>query len=130
MVVSVSQLGCGNESTAPSLDIDPSLVGTWVAEAIATDESGVELCTYVQTRLVLHDTGRFDWYAYDLVSPSVGDCDETTSTKESGQWRTQDGNVAFTPPPAVTGVEGPTLDLAYELVGDELSIGFLMFDRE
>ena len=125
----VALLGCG-DPTGPSPGIDLSLVGTWVDEGRATDTSGVLLCTYVQMGLVLHGTGQFDWHFVELVSASMGDCDETTSTKDSGQWHTQSGKVTFTPPPPITGVEETTLELPYELDGDELRISFLTFKRE
>ena len=126
IVVMVSLVGCGDGSTGPSPDIDPSLVGSWIAHLSATDWTGVFLCTYIAMRLVLHETGQFDWYTAD--SPPAAACEVSTFRKDSGDWRAQDGNIVFTPPPME--VEGATLELAYELVGDELHAGPIVFERE
>jgi hypothetical protein len=123
----VVQLGCSGDTTGPASGVDPSLVGSWVNRGKATDESGVLLCTYVAMRLVLHDTGRFDW---DLVDspPWEVDCEATTYLRDSGVWRTHDGTIVFAPAPL--GVEGATLELPYELQGDELEVGAIVFERE
>lgn len=126
-VVMVTQMGCGDGSTAPTPDIDPLLVGSWVFRDDAFDEStGVLLCTYVAMRLVLSGNGHFDWDTVD--SPAADACDAPTYRKDSGDWHVQDGSIVFAPPPM--DVAGATLELSYELVGNTLHVGPLLFERE
>ena len=124
LILFAAQLGCGS-SSGPSPSIDPSLVGTWVAEISVSDPSGSR-CT-MSMRLVLSDTGGFEWNVFEPVS--FADCD-TRLTRTTGQWRAQDGSATFTPPPPVFGVEEPTLDLPYELTGGGFRIGFFTFEPE
>jgi len=127
-VVILAPVGCGDSSSGPGPDIDPSLVGSWVLRASATDESGVFLCTYVAMRLSLDESGRFDWDT--VVSPSAAVCQTPAYRRDSGGWHAGDGNIVFAPPPPPLGVNGATLELSYELSGDELHVGPLLFERE
>ena len=36
----VTQAGCGESSTGPAPDIDPSIVGSWIHEGRETDSNG------------------------------------------------------------------------------------------
>ena len=126
-LVLVVQLGCSGDPTGPASGVDPSLVGSWVNRGRAADESGLSLCTYVTIRLLLYSAGRFDCDTADSPPWEI-DCEATTYNRESGVWRTHDGSIVFAPPPM--GVEGATLELPYELEGDELHVGAIVFERE
>lgn len=126
-LVLVAQLGCSGDLTGPASGVDPALVGSWVLQQRAPDGSGVSLCTYVAMRLVLYDTARFDWDFVDSPPWEI-DCEATTYARDSGAWRAHNGTIVFAPPPM--GVEGATLELPYELEGDELHVGAIVFERE
>jgi hypothetical protein len=126
-LVLLAQLGCSGDQTGPASGVDPSLVGSWVNRGNAIDESGVSLCTYVTMRVVLNDTGRYDWDTVDSPPWEV-DCEAPTYIRDSGVWRTHDGTIAFAPPPM--NLEGATLELSYALEGNELQVGAIVFERE
>ena len=126
-MVVVTQTGCGDDSTAPSPNVDQSLVGSWVNLTPVADFTGV-LCTDFDMRLVLHEEGQFDWYIVD--SSPVEQCEAVTFTKYSGVWRTREGAIVFTPPPPPLAVQEPRWSCPTSWHGGELVLGPFVFELE